>query len=151
MHLRRAWTSALLGGLLLLAGSGQAQDKDKDKDGKDGKPANLGALKEVPLVERVMAARREYQLSLETLRKHYISVGDLPKARWAEDELLQFHRMSKQAYVLSLVVPPPTLKGQQNDPVANELFRNAKKYKDKGMGTDFIDNQRRAEILLQKV
>jgi len=149
MYLRRAWTSALLGGLLLLAVSGQAQDKDKD--GKDGKPGNLGALKEVPLVERIMAARKEYQLSLETLRKHYISVGDLQKARWAEDELLQFHRMSKQAYVLSLVVPPPTLKGQQNDPVANELFRNAKKYKDKGMGTEFIDNQRRAEILLQKV
>jgi hypothetical protein len=148
MRLRRAGLATLLGGLLLVGGSGQAQD---GKDGKDGKPANLGALKELPMVERVLAARKEYQVSLEKLREHYIKTGDLNKARWAEDELLQFHRMSKQAYVLSLHVPPPTLKGTQNVPEANRLLRQAKAYKDKGWSTDLVDNQRRAELLLQKI
>ena len=55
-------------------------------------------------VERLLAARREYQTSLELLRQHYISAGDIEKARWAEDELISFHRVSKQAYRLDLDV-----------------------------------------------
>lgn len=110
-----------------------------------------GAVRDAELVERLIAARKEYQVSLEGLRNHYISVGDLERARWAEEELISFHRIAKNAFLLELDVPPPTLKGTVNIPEANELFRRAMSYKDKGWGTDYIDNQRRAEILFQMI
>jgi tetratricopeptide (TPR) repeat protein len=103
-------------------------------------------------VERVLAARREYQIALEQLRMHYLQVGDLERARWAEEELIQFHRILKQPYRLELDVPPPSLKAAYNIPEANELYRRAMNYKDKGWGgTDYIDNQRRSELLFQQI
>jgi hypothetical protein len=105
----------------------------------------------VEFVERLLAARRDYQTALEELRKHYLTVGDLERARWAEEELVQFHRISKHAYRLELDVPPPTLQAQHNIPEANELYRRAMGYKDRGWGTDYIDNQRRAELLFQQL
>jgi TolA-binding protein len=106
---------------------------------------------DIELVERLNAARRDYQVTLEQLRAHYISIGDVERARWAEDELKQFHRVPKQAYRLELDVPPPTLRPSYNIPEANELYRRAMTYKDKGWNTDYIDNQRRAELLLQQI
>ncbi len=106
---------------------------------------------DIDKVERVIAARREYQKSLETLRSHYIAAGDIERARWAEDELLQFHRVLKQSFRLELDVPPPTLQASYNIPEANEMYKQAMTYKDKGWGTDYIDNQRRAELLFQKL
>ncbi len=111
-----------------------------------GKPAS-----DIELVERVLAARRELQLSLESLLAHYISVGDLERARWAEEELRQYHRMAKQAYRLDMDVPAPTLKAEYNIPEANELYRRAMAFKDRGWGMDYIDNQRRAELLFQQL
>ncbi len=121
----------------------------KDKKGAGGGPPGTAA--DHQLVERVLAARKEYQESLEALRAHYIAAGEIERARWAEDELLQYHRMSKFAYRLELDVPPPNLVPQFNIPEANELMRRAILYKDKGFGTDYIDNQRRAELLLQQL
>jgi tetratricopeptide (TPR) repeat protein len=106
---------------------------------------------DIQKVERVLAARRDYQQALERLRKHYVDTGDIERAKWAEEELIQFHRIHKRCYVLDLDVPPPALKASLNIPEANELFRKAMAYKDKGWGTDYLDNQRRAEILLQQV
>jgi Tetratricopeptide repeat len=106
---------------------------------------------DMQLCERVLAARKEYQDSLEALRTHYVSTNKIEHARWAEDELLQFHRMNKQAYNLALDVGPPNLQALYNIPEANELVRRALTYKDKGWGTDYTDNQRRAELLLQQV
>lgn len=106
---------------------------------------------DIELVERLLAARRDYQLTLEQLRAHYVKVGDVERTRWAEEELRQYHRIPKQAYRLELDVPPPTLQAAQNVPEANELFRRAMVYKDKGWGTDYIDNQHRAELLLQQL
>ena len=88
---------------VLLAAALYAQTTDS-KD-KDGKSAQGGASKDLAMVERLLAARKEYQLALETLRKHYISTGDVSRARWAEDELMQYHRMSKQAFSLELDAP----------------------------------------------
>ncbi len=66
--------------------------------------------------------------------------------------MIQYHRVLKQAYRLELDVPPPTLKPTYNIPEANELYKRAMLYKDKGWGGDsYIDNQRRAEILLQQL
>ena len=103
-------------------------------------------------VERLLAARRDYQLALEQIRTHYMKVGDIERAQWAEDELIQYHRIQKHAFVLDLDVPHSKLKATHNIPEANELFKLAMGYKDKGwMGTDYLDNQRRAELLLQKI
>jgi TolA-binding protein len=114
-------------------------------------PAASSRSSDLDLVEKLLVARKEYQKSLELLRAHYIQVGDVERAKWAEEELKQYHRMNKPAYRLELDVPPPTLNGQSNIPEANKLFMRAVQYKDKGWGSDYIDNQRRAEILFQEV
>lgn len=106
---------------------------------------------DVQMVERLLAARKEYQLTLEKLRAFYIATGDVQRARWAEEELLRFHRIPKRAYRLELDVPPPTLDGKYNIPEANELFRRASAFQNKGWGSDYQDNQRRAELLYQNL
>jgi TolA-binding protein len=105
----------------------------------------------VELVEKVLAARRDYQVSLEALRAHYIAVQDTERERWTEEELREFHRINKQAYNLDLDVPPPTLKADKNIAEANELYKRAMNYKEKGWGADYTDNQRRAELLFQQI
>jgi tetratricopeptide (TPR) repeat protein len=69
----------------------------------------------------------------------------------AEEELMQYHLMVKQVYRLELDVPPPTLKGTQAIPEANAYFREAMKYRDKGVGQQYTLNQRRAELLFQRI
>jgi TolA-binding protein len=115
-------------------------------------PARTGRA-ELEVVERVLTARRDYQAALGQLRDYYNRSGDMEKMRWAEEELLQYQRLPKHAYMLELDVPPPTLHAAQNIPEANELYRRAMTYKDKGMiwTNEYIDNQRRAEILLQQL
>src|SRR5207248_2678617 len=93
----------------------------------------------------------DYQRSLEQLRTHYLNSGDVERRGWAEEELRRYHRMTHQAYELALDVPPPTLQGNQNIVDANQMFARAMSFKDKGWGTDYIDNQRRTELLLQQL
>src|SRR5262249_50019031 len=112
------------------------------------KPANGADLEQV---EKLLVARKEYQKILEQLRVTYLKAGDLERAKWAEDELRQYHRIPHYAFRLELDVPPPNLNGNTNVPEANKLFTLAMTYKDKGWGTDYVDNQRRAEILFQKL
>jgi hypothetical protein len=129
-------------GTALLAQTPAAKDaRDKTKSSKS----------DIEAVERLLAARKEYQTTLETLRAHYIATGDIERARWAEEELIQFHRVAKHAFRLELDVPPPTLQATYNIPEANELYRRAMGFKDKGWGTDYVDNQRRAELLFQQM
>jgi tetratricopeptide (TPR) repeat protein len=104
---------------------------------------------DLDLVKHILDIRKDYQKSLENLRLHYLKVGDLERAKWAEEELRQYHRIPKQAFILDLDVPPPNLQGHTNVPEANKLLTWALKFKDKGWGVDYQDNQRRAEILLQ--
>jgi tetratricopeptide (TPR) repeat protein len=143
----RRWTFGFLltGGLVaaLLAEtacSSSAQDPKKTVNPSD-----------VEKVERLLAARKEYQTALEQLRTQYIATGDMERTKWAEEELIQYHRINKQAFRLELDVPPPTLQAGYNIKEANELYRQAMTYKDKGWNTDYIDNQRRAELLLQQL
>jgi tetratricopeptide (TPR) repeat protein len=106
---------------------------------------------DLPLVERVLKARKEYQESLEALREHYVKISDVERQRWVEDELMSYHRISKRAYRLELDVPPPNLKPEFNIPEANELYTRAMAYKGKGFMSAADDNVRRAEILLQQL
>jgi TolA-binding protein len=124
-----------------------AEDKPATPLPKSG-PA---APSDIELVERLVASRKDYQQTLEKLRQHYKTVGDIERAGWAEDELKQFHRLMKYAYRLEIDVPVASLQAKHNIPEANDLFREAMKYKDKGFGTEYVDNQRRAELLFQRL
>jgi TolA-binding protein len=114
-------------------------------------PGQPSAATDIGLAKRVLAARHEYQLALEQLHAYYGSVGDSERERWAEDELKQFHRVPKAAYIMDLDVAGPGLRPDQNVPAANELYRKAMSYKGKGFGSDYTDNQIRAELLLQQL
>jgi hypothetical protein len=143
------WFCLLLSAVLWSLSSLQGQAPSAPKaPAPPKKPAGKG---DVEIVERLLAARKEYQLTLEALRAHYIATNDIERAHWAEDELIQFHRILKHPYRLELDVPPPTLDASTNVPEANELYRRAMLFKDKGMGTSYVDNQRRAELLLQQL
>jgi hypothetical protein len=117
-------------------------------------PANPGGADksgDLELVQKLLAVRRDYQKTLEQLYVHYHQVNDKERERWAKDELVNFHRTPKHAFILDLDVPPPNLTGNQHSAEANKLFTWALQYKDKGFGVDYIDNQRRAELLFQEI
>jgi hypothetical protein len=117
-------------------------------------PANPGAADksgDLELVQKLLTVRRDYQKTLEQLYVHYRQVNDKERERWAKEELVNFHRIPKNAFILSLDVPPPTLNGHTNVTEANKLFTWAMQFKDKGFGTDYVDNQRRAELLFQEI
>jgi TolA-binding protein len=121
---------------------------------QQGNPPAGGAAPpktDLELVQKVLAARKEYQKSLEQLYVHYNHVNDKERERWAKEELVNFHRVPKPAYIIDLAVPPPTLTGNQHVPEANKIFTWALQYKDKGVGMEYTDNQRRAELLFQEI
>ncbi len=47
--------------------------------GGASRPQGPGVPSDIEKVERVLAARREYQASLEQLRAHYVATGDAEK------------------------------------------------------------------------
>jgi hypothetical protein len=122
-------------------------------DKKQSAPAKpTGVSEEVELVESVIKARKEYQTKIAMLYEHYVKSGDTERARWAEEELKQFHLINKPSYRLDVSdVPPANLEAKVNIKEANDLYKMAMQYKDKGTGTDLILNQRRCEILLQEI
>ena len=140
--------------LLLLQAAAQAQSTSPPAGAGGAGKTQAGVPSDIDRVEKLLAARREYQASLEQLRQHYLAVGDAERAQWAADELTQYHRILKQAYRLELDVPPPTLQGKQNINEANELYRQALSFKDNSgipWTSRYIDNQRRAELLFQQL
>ncbi len=148
---RRAVSALLVGGLVLgLWAAAWAQAPSPNPPSQRPRvPA--GKSTDYQLVERLLAARHEYQATLEALRAYYIGISDIERARRVEEELIQFHRINKHPYNLLLDVPPPTLQGNENKPEANDLYRRALVFKEKGWGTDYLDNQRRAELLFQQL
>jgi tetratricopeptide (TPR) repeat protein len=148
MVLRRLIPLLLLSGLTLTAAL-WGQTPPPGGGGSRTNTPNSG--NDLEVVERLNMARREYQKQLEQVRAHYMQHGDLERARWAEEELRQFHRIPKQAFRLELVVPPETLHASVNIPEANKLLLRAREYMGKGSGMDYVDNQRRAELLLQQL
>ncbi len=114
-------------------------------------PATGAKGADLDLVQKLLNSRREYQKTLEQMRVHYQQTNDTEKMRWAEEELRQYHRTPHQAFNLELDVPPPNLTGNQHSAEANKLFTWALQYKDKGYGVEYVDNQRRAELLFQEI
>jgi len=146
---RRLPFFSLLGVGVLLGGWALGQSGPNSKGNKGSTPP---AASDVEMVERVIAARKEYDGSLKRLREHYLKAGDKLHLQWIEQELLNVHLVYKPSYNLDIQdVPPPTLEAKLNVKEANELFALAKKYKDKGLGNDYTLNQRRAEVLLREV
>src|SRR3954471_21723999 len=88
---------------------------------QQGAQTKSRATSDLQLVKSLLECRGKYQESLEQLRLYYLSAGDLEKARWAEEELRQYHRISKQSYRLDLEVPVPILEAKKNIPDANQL------------------------------
>jgi hypothetical protein len=106
----------------------------------------------VELVERNIAARKEYEASLKKLWEYYQRSGDKLRAKWVEDELMGFHMLHKPSYNLDVQdVPPPGLEAKVNVREANDLYKMAMEYKGKGLGSDYVLNMRRAELLLREV
>ena len=115
-------------------------------------PLPPAAAGDVQLVERAIAARKEYEASLKALYEHYAKVGDKQRLQWAERELLAYHMTWKPSYNLDVKdVPPPTLEARVNVKEANDLYRAAMEYKGKGFGDDYVLNMRRSELLLREV
>lgn len=104
---------------------------------------------DLELIERVLETRRNYAASLKELYEHYRRAGDTKRMQMAEEELKQYHRMNHPPYRLELDVPNPKLQPLYNQAEANDLYRRAMTFKDRGIGADFTDNQKRAELLLQ--
>ncbi|CAN5233090.1 hypothetical protein BH10PLA2_BH10PLA2_25540 [soil metagenome] len=145
----------ILAAILFVQSSAQAQTTPAAPNQNNApRSPGPGTPTDIDKVEKLLAARREYQSSLEQLRMHYVAAGDTERAQWAADELTQYHRILKQAYRLELDVPPPTLQGLQNINEANELFRQALSFKENSglpWTARYVDNQRRAELLFQQL
>jgi hypothetical protein len=125
---------------------------DQKKTPPAENPLPPAAASDVELVERVIAARKEYESSLKTLHEHYQRAGDKQRMQWSEKELISYHLLWKPSYNLDVKdVPPPSLEAKVNVREANEMYRSAMEYKGKGLGNDYILNQRRTELLLREI
>lgn len=125
---------------------------DKEKKGGSGDLPPPAASSDVESVERLIAARKEYEASLKKLREHYERAGDKLRMKWTEEELMGFHMLFKPSYNLDVQdVPPPSLEAKVNVREANDLYKAAMEYKGKGLGSDYVLNMRRAELLLREV
>lgn len=119
----------------------------KPPSGKPGTPNG-----DAELVERLIGNRKDYQATLVSLYEHYTKVGDRERAKWVEEEVKAFHLIPKPSYRLDILdVPPPTLEAKANVKEANDLYKEAMEYKDRGFGTDYTLNQKRAELRLQEI
>lgn len=143
-HRRLAWLLVLFAAAVFAAAPYAQTPPANTVTGKSG-----GG--DFELVNKLVNLRKDYQKTLELLRQQYHQVQDKERERWATEELIAFHRIPKHAFILDLDVPPPNLTGNSNVPEANKIFTWAMGFKDKGFGTDYIDNQRRAELLFQEI
>lgn len=133
-----------------LVGSSRGADPAKPDDKKDLPPG--AATSDVELVEKNLAARKEYENSLKKLWEHYKRTGDKLRVKQVEDELMGFHLLTKPSYNLDVQdVPPTTLEAKTNIREANELYKAAIEYKGRGIGNEYVLNMRRAEVLFREV
>lgn len=137
---------------LALVGWAPGADPVKPDDKKTGELPPAASTSDVELVEKNLAARREYENSLKKLWEHYKRTGDQQRVKWVEDELMGFHLVTKPSYNLDVQdVPPPSLEAKTNIRDANDLYKAAMEYKGKGIGNEYVLNMRRCEVLFREV
>src|ERR1700722_14754219 len=130
----------------------QSPNKPEAKKNLPTESAGPPATSDVELVERCIAARKEYENSLRALYEHYHRIADKQRSQWTEQELMGYHLIFKPSYNLDVKdVPPATLEAKVNIREANEMYRSAMDYKGRGFGSDYTLNQRRAEVLLREI
>jgi hypothetical protein len=130
----------------------QSPSKSQSEPKKNLPLESASPASDVELVERCIAARKEYENSLKALYEYYHRVADKQRSQWTEQELMGYHLLFRPSYNLDVKdVPPPSLEAKVNVREANELYRAAMEYKGKGFGTEYILNQRRAEVLLREI
>jgi TolA-binding protein len=145
---------AVAAGWAVAVAESPSKPLSEPKGGGEGipPPASSGHGNDVQLVERCLAARKEYEGSLKALYEHYAKAGDKQRLQWAERELMAYHMMWKPSYNLDVKdVPPPTLEAKVNVKEANDLYRAAMDYKGKGFGDDYVLNMRRSELLFREI
>jgi len=125
---RKGWLAFLVFALAVTVNVGPRAQPPVPPSGSSGAATAVGKASDLELVEKLLVVRKDYQKSLENLRTHYFKVGDIERAKWAEEELRQYQRIAKQAFRLDLDLPPPTLVGNTNVPEANKLFMAAMSY-----------------------
>lgn len=136
--------------LLVAAFSGRGADPAKPDEKKDLPPAASNS--DVEVVEKNIAARKEYENSLKKLWEQYKRTGDKMRTKWVEDELMGYHLLTKPSYNLDVQdVPPPSLEAKTNIREANDLYKAAMEYKGRGIGNDYVLNMRRAEVYFREV
>lgn len=149
--MNRTFVIAVFAAGLALVGWAPGADPVKPDDKKGDLPP-AASTSDVELVERNLAARKEYENSLKKLWEHYKRTGDKQRSKWVEDELMGFHLITKPSYNLDVQdVPPPSLEAKTNIREANELYKAAMEYKGKGIGNEYILNMRRCEVLFREV
>jgi len=147
----RTCVVALFAAVLALVGWAPGADPVKPDDKKGDLPPGA-TTSDVEIVERNIAARKEYENSLKKLWEHYKRAGDKQRVKWVEDELMGFHLITKPSYNLDVQdVPPPSLEAKTNIREANELYKAAMEYKGKGIGNEYVLNMRRCEVLFREV
>jgi hypothetical protein len=150
--MRRVALVGVCVGIAGFVGWAVAQTPSKPQtDPKKNLPPESTVLPQVAtdseLVDRCIAARKEYENSLKALYEYYHRVADRQRSQWTEQELMGYHLLFKPSYNLEVRdVPPATLEAKVNIREANELYRTAMEYKGKGLavGSEYILNQRRA-------
>ena len=146
--MRRTFITSLFAAALI----GSTHGADPAKDEKKDLPPGATASSDVELVEKNLAARKDYENSLKKLWEHYKRTGDKQRSKQVEDELMGFHLVTKPSYNLDVQdVPPPTLEAKTNIRDANELYKAGVEYKGKGLGNEYVLNMRRAEVLFREV
>jgi tetratricopeptide (TPR) repeat protein len=107
----------------------------------------LGAGREVELVDKVVAARRACKESLENLKNYYIEVGQAYKESQVEQELQSLRLVHKPEYILLVDRLPLAAVPAQHIPAADELYTDAKSYKDY---PDLFTKKNRLIVAIQK-
>ncbi len=87
----------------------------------------LVGVTEAALVEQVIAARRDWKDALAALDDHYRQKGLGFKARAIDNTQRRFDVVDQYDYLLSVEIPPATLRPTQFDEKANALFEQALK------------------------
>lgn len=137
-------------GALLLARAFPFAAAQTKKDSGGELPPSTAT--DVDHVKRVVAARKEYEESLRDLRALYSKSADKQRLDWSEQELMAFHLTFKPSYNLDVQDAfPPSLAASVNIKEANDLFKLAMEYKGRGLGTDYVLNMRRAELVFREV